>query len=134
MDDSAQSAKQAATVATVAKDPPMAVYNQRSDKPLTAPQAIALAWDISRNVHWQSEFVLNKHIHIMKRVRAARSKQECSEILIRYYPLRGISQPLINLLVDQLGLLDLASFQALVSRLLVYYSADSSAASLIQTD
>lgn len=103
----------------------MKTYKPRSDTPLPPAQIIARAWQITQALPWRAEFTKNKLTRMAGRIRGAQSKWECLAVLAQYYPLRGVSQLLIDRLVDELGMLDLASFQAVMSQVLVFYDAAS---------
>jgi len=101
----------------------MNTYRPTGDDRLTPPQVIERAWRITQELPWRSDLVGNKLIRMTGRIRGAQSKWECLAVLAQYYPLRGVSQPLVNRLVDELGKIDVTSFQALVSQVLVFYDA-----------
>lgn len=102
----------------------MRTYAERESKPLTPEQIAERAWQIARDVKWRTEFNKNKMTRLAGRVRGARGKWECLAVLAQYYPLKGVSQDLINRLVQELETTDLGSFQALVSQTQVLYDAE----------
>lgn len=104
---------------------PMNAYQSERDDTLTPEQIAERAWVISQDIPWSTDLVMNKLIRMSGRIRGAQGKWECLAVLAQYYPLRGISQALINRLVDELGKMDFTSFQAVVSQLLVFYNAAS---------
>lgn len=101
----------------------MRTYTERESKPLTSEQIAERAWQIVRDVKWSKEFNKNKMTRLAGRVRGARGRWECLAVLAQYYPLKGVSQELINRLVQELETTDLGSFQMLVSQTQVLYDA-----------
>ena len=69
---------------------------------LTPEQIAEHAWQLVREVKWQREFNKNKMTAAGRALRGARSKWECLAVLAQYYPLKGVSQDLINRLVQEL--------------------------------
>lgn len=102
----------------------MRTYTERGSTRLTPEQIVERAWQVFRDVKWRTEFNKNKMTRLAGRVRGARGKWECLAVLAQYYPLKGVSQELINRLVQELETTDLGSFQALVSQTEVLYDAE----------
>lgn len=95
------------------------------DHPLSVAEVVTLAYKIQTEISWRKQYNVNKLTKLAGRIRAARDKWECLAVLAQYYPLSGVPQPLINRFVDELGRLNVASFQALVNQVLVFYKAQA---------
>ena len=102
----------------------MRSYTDRAATRLDTEATAQKAWRIVQDVKWQKELNRNKVTRLAGRIRGAQSKWECLAILAQYYPLRGVSQALINRLVEELEPVDLATFQSLVNQTLILYSAE----------
>lgn len=104
----------------------MNAFVDSAQESLTPADVVKAAYNISTKIHWKKgQYNINKMTKLAGRVRGSQEKWECLAVLAQYYPLSGVPQPLINHFVDQLGTLDVQSFQELVNQVLVFYKAEA---------
>lgn len=101
-------------------------YKQRSDDRLEADSLGEKAANLARTIrNTRGDVNGNKLKRLSAHIAAAEDKWAALASLARFYPLKGVPQQALDVMVDELGQTDLDSFKRLVAQALIFYEASA---------